>query len=138
MVEPADEDSGITSPGRVSAWPVFVALGLAVAEVGIVMEGLYPLAVAGLLLFIGSVAGIVHEAGYVSRPWTLLGALGLLLVLAGMLVLYSVVGFDFTASLGSEQTVTIRGWAILGAGVVGLSGGLAGRFVVDTRPAIPE
>ena len=67
---------GATEPRKASAWPVFVAVGLAVAEIGVFLDGLYPLAVAGLLLFVGSVAGIVSEAGYVDRPWRLLGGLG--------------------------------------------------------------
>jgi hypothetical membrane protein len=131
--------SGVRSPRKASPWPLFVALGLAVAEVGIFMEGLYPVAVAGLLLFVGSVAGIVHEAGYVDRPWTLLGGLGLLLIVAGGLVLYSQVGVDLLSALASENTIIVRGYAILGAGVIAVFGGLAGLFVVDAgRVGVPE
>ena len=133
-----DAESGVETPRKMSPWPLFVAVGLAVAEVGIVMEGLYPVAVAGLLLFVGSVAGIVHEAGYVARPWKLLGALGLLLVLAGVGVLYSQVGTDLLSALAADSVVIVRGYAILGAGVIAVFGGLAGRFVVDAGRPVPE
>jgi hypothetical protein len=140
MEQRADTDagSGVETPKKMSPWPLFVAVGLAVAEVGIVMEGLYPVAVAGLLLFVGSVAGIVHEAGYVERPWKLLGALGALLMLAGVGVLYSQVGADLLSALASDSVVVVRGYAILGAGVIAVFGGLAGRFVVDGGTGIPE
>jgi len=121
-----------------SPWPLFVAVGLAVAEVGIVMEGLYPVAVAGLLLFVGSVAGVVHEAGYVERPWKLLGTLGVLLMLAGVAVLYSEVGADILSALASESVTVVRGYAILGAGTIAVVGGLAGRLVVDGGRPVPE
>jgi hypothetical protein len=135
----ANTGSDVSTPTRMSPWPVFVALGLAVAEVGIVMEGLYPVAVAGLLLFVGSVAGIVDEANYVERPWKLLSGLGLLLVFAGTMVLYSQVGLDLLAALASENVVVVRGYAILGAGVIAAFGGLAGIFVVDAdRTPVPE
>jgi hypothetical protein len=140
MEQRADTDagSGVETPKKMSPWPLFVAVGLAIAEVGIVMEGLYPVAVAGLLLFVGSVAGIIHEAGYVARPWKLLGALGFLLVLAGVGVLYSQVGTDLLSALATDSVVIVRGYAILGAGVIAVFGGLAGRFVVDAGRPIPE
>jgi len=123
---------GATGPARTaSPWPVFVAVGLAVSEIGVFLDGLYPLAVAGLLLFVGSVAGIVSEAGYVDRPWRLLGALGAVLVVAGALVVYSQVGTGFLAALSTTDGVVFRGFAIAGAGVVAVVGGLAGAFVVD-------
>ncbi len=133
-----DADRGVETPKKMSPWPLLVAVGLAVAEVGIVMEGLYPVAVAGLLLFVGSVSGIVHEAGYVERPWKLLGALGVVLALAGVAVLYSQVGADVLSALASDNVVVVRGYAILGAGLIAVFGGFAGRFVVDADRGIPE
>ena len=114
-----------------SPWPVFVAVGLAVSEVGVFLGGLYPLAVAGLLLFVGSVAGIVSEAGYVDRPWGLLGGLGAALVVVGLLVVYSQVGVAFLGAFSTTNGVVFRGFAIAGAGLVAIVGGLAGVFVVD-------
>jgi len=78
-----NEESGVEDgPPRVSAWPVFVAVGLAVAEVG-VFVGIFPLAVFGLLLFGGSAAGILTESGYTARPWRTMLALGAVLAVAG-------------------------------------------------------
>ncbi|PSP46070.1 cox cluster protein [Halobacteriales archaeon QH_10_70_21] len=45
---------------KTSPWPVVVVLGIVLSEVGILFN-LYPVSVTGLLLFAGSVAGIVHE-----------------------------------------------------------------------------
>ena len=123
---------GATGPARkASPWPVFVAVGLAVSEIGVFLDGLYPLAIAGLLLFVGSIAGIVSEAGYVDRPWRLLGGLGAVLVVVGLLVVYSQVGTAFLAAVSTTNGVVFRGFAIAGAGVVAVAGGLAGVFVVD-------
>jgi hypothetical protein len=135
---PVTMSEGATEPRKASAWPVFVAVGLAVAEIGVFLDGLYPLAVAGLLLFVGSIAGIVSEAGYVDRPWRLLGGLGAVLVAAGVLVVYSQVGTAFLDAFATPDGVVFRGFAIAGAGVVAVAGGLAGAFVVDAgREPLP-
>ena len=98
---------GATGPARkASPWPVFVAVGLAVSEIGVFLDGLYPLAVAGLLLFVGSVAGIVAEAGYVDRPWPLLAGLSVVLVVLGAAL------FQFGGA--------IVGWGAAGRGVEGV------------------
>ncbi|WP_435195313.1 DUF7541 family protein [Natronomonas sp. EA1] len=107
-------------PKRASAWPIFVALGLAISEVGVFM-GLYPVAVLGLLLFAGSVAGIVHEAGYVETPWKLLTGMGGLFVLIGLGVVASQLDAQTVAAwvgtVSSENTVVLRGISIVLAGV---------------------
>lgn len=113
---------------RASAWPVFVALGLVVSEVG-VLFGFYPVAVGGLLLFVGSIAGIVTEAGYVARPWKLLAGLGVALVLGGLWVVWTQVGLAldaFAGALDSTNGVVVRGFAIAGAGIVAAVAGIAG------------
>jgi hypothetical protein len=75
---------------RASPWPLFVALGLALSEVG-VFVGIFPVAVFGLLLFAGSVAGILTEAEYVKSPWPTVAGLGTLLTLvAGTLLVWQV------------------------------------------------
>lgn len=60
---------------RVSPWPLFIALGLAISEIG-VLFGVSPLSVGGILLFGGSCAAIVAESGYATAPWWPLGVIG--------------------------------------------------------------
>jgi len=134
----ADADVTASEASKASPWPLFVALGLAVGELGIFM-GLYPVAVGGLLLFVGSVAGIVQEAGYSERPWRLLGALGALLVVVGLWVVTTQTGVDTTAvaaAVDGADTIVLRGFSIAAAGVIALTGSAAGRFVVDDAPAV--
>lgn len=71
---------------KTSPWPIVVVLGVVFSELGILFN-VYPVAVAGLVVFVGSVSGIVHEAGYVVSPWRLLVGLGAALaVLGGVIV----------------------------------------------------
>ncbi len=71
---------------KTSPWPIVVVLGLVLSELGILFN-VYPVAVAGLVVFVGSVSGIVDEAGYVVSPWRLLVGLGAVLaVLGGIIV----------------------------------------------------
>lgn len=131
-----DEQPGLSDRyRRASPWPVFIALGLPIAEVG-VLFGLVPIAVGGLLLFVGSIAGIVQESGYVERPWNLLAGLGgVLCVLGGALALSqlgAISGGAFVSALGSNGLV-VRGVSIVIAGAIALGVGGAGRFV-ERRP----
>lgn len=131
MTEDADAQA-VSSADKASPWPLFVAVGLAVSEVGVVM-GLYPVAVAGLLLFVGSVAGIVTEAGYAERPWRLLGALGVVLVLLGLWVVSTQITAGsadaWVAAAGSPDTIALRGFSITAAGVITLVASGAGSAV---------
>jgi hypothetical protein len=71
---------------KTSPWPIVVVLGVVFSELGILFN-VYPVAVAGLVVFVGSVSGIVDEAGYVVSPWRLLVGLGAVLaVLGGIIV----------------------------------------------------
>jgi hypothetical protein len=131
-----DEGVAASQASKASPWPLFVALGLAVGEVGVFM-GLYPVAVGGLLLFVGSVAGIVQEAGYSERPWKLLAVLGGLLVAIGAWVVTTQTGVDATAVLAavdSTDTIVLRGFSIAAAGVIALAGSAAGVTLVDDDP----
>jgi hypothetical protein len=67
---------------KTSPWPIVVVLGVVFSELGILFN-VYPVAVAGLVVFVGSVSGIVHEAGYVVSPWRLLVGLGAALAVLG-------------------------------------------------------
>lgn len=127
-----DEQPGLSDQyRRASPWPLFVALGLPIAEIG-VLFGLVPIAVGGLLLFVSSVAGITQESGYVERPWNLLAGLGgVLLVLGAALALSQVAPLSlsgFFTALGSNGLV-LRGVSIVIAGVIALGVGGAGRFM---------
>jgi hypothetical protein len=112
-----DEQPGLSDEYRkASPWPVFVAFGLAIFEVGIVWP-LFPVAVGGLLLFVGSVVGILRESGYIANPWK-----GL--VTASVLCL--AVGGAIAAT--TSGSVYLRGMAVLVGGVIALLGGVFGSF----------
>lgn len=126
------EETAVSDYDKSSAWPVFVALGLALGEVGVFMD-LYPLAVGGLLLFAGSVAGIVHEAGYTRRPWRLLGALGVGFVLLGAGVVASQLPAQtpetWMGALAADERNVVRGFAIAAAGVIAVAASGAGALL---------
>lgn len=105
---------------KTSAWPLVVAFGLVLSEIGILFN-LYPVAVGGLILFVGSVSGIVHEAGYVARPWRLLSALGATLAVLGMLVVSTQVDGGVSAYLAQADAInqiSQRGFTIAATGLV--------------------
>ncbi|MFC7177348.1 DUF7541 family protein [Halosegnis marinus] len=136
MADTDTEAVAASEAAKASPWPLFVALGLAVGEVGVFM-GLYPVAVAGLLLFVGSIAGIVQEAGYSERPWKLLAGLGGLLVVVGAWVVTSQTGIDAAAMLAAvdgADTIVLRGFSIAAAGVIALAASVAGVAVADDDP----
>ncbi len=115
---------------RASPWPLFVALGLALSEVG-VFVGLFPVAVFGLLLFGGSVAGILTESGYTERPWPTLIGLGLALSVAGVAVALWQVPLDaLTLATFGENGILSRSLAVVAAGATMVVAG-AVAFVVE-------
>jgi amino acid permease len=120
-----DEQPGLSEQYRMaSPWPIFIALGIPIAELGILFD-LFPLAVGGLILFGGSVSGILQEAGYVDSPWRAIGAFAVFLLVVG-------VGFVF-----ADLNLVTRGYAIIVAGALLLLGGVAGElFVHDDAPAV--
>lgn len=120
-----DEHRGSSPNGpTASPWPPFVALGLPVAEAG-VLFGVFPVAVAGLLLFVGSVAGLLHEAGYVDSPWRAVAGIGLLLAPVGTWLAYGGPGFPG------------RGQAVLVAAAIVIVGGVAGEVLgLGTRAPV--
>ena len=127
-----DEQPGLSDQYRMSSpWPVLIAFGLAIAEVGIVWP-LAPLAVGGLLMFVGSVVGILREAGYVASPWPLLSGFAVALVAIGVgLFLYSGGAFavnSVTESLRTAGSIGLRGVTIALAGVLALAGAVVGKY----------
>lgn len=108
-----DTPGGFT---RGSPWPLVVALGFTLSEVGIIL-GFRAVAITGLLIFICSLTGILHETGYVTNPERTLTALGVIITSSGLWLLLS-------ARIGT----TIRGQALLIAGIVSLIGAIAWRL----------
>ncbi len=105
---------------KTSPWPVVVVLGIVLSEVGILFN-LYPVSVTGLLLFTGSVAGIVTEAGYAARPWRLLAGLGSGLVVVGLLVVASQVDgglSSYLAAAALDDGIVQRGYTVAATGTI--------------------
>ncbi len=120
-----DENPGLSEQyRRASVWPLFVALGIPISEIGILF-GIPALSVGGLLLFCGSVSAMINEAGYTETPWNALMACAILLFIGGAGILYA----DAHVSLKAAHLAR-RGWAIIGTGGVLLIGGLLGRLFV--------
>jgi len=129
-----EEQPGLSDQYRTaSPWPVFVALGLALSEIGVFI-GLFPVAVFGLILFGGSIAGILTESGYVTRPWPTLVGVGVVLALIAVgLALAYVPTADITvANIGSGPVLT-RLVAVAVAGVVMVAMGGVGSVMEQTK-----
>ena len=119
-----DENPGLSDQYRsASPWPVFVALGIPIAELGILFD-VFPLSVGGLLLFCGSVAGMAREAGYAKSTWRALAALGVACLALGAGLTYGV-------------DLPTRGYAVIAAAVLLLVGAVAGELFVDGEDAYP-
>lgn len=129
MTDPTD---GVgTGPTRVSAWPPFVALGFAISEVGVFLN-LPSVAVGGILLFGGSIAGILVDASFTSSPWPSLGVVGAGFTALGAFVWASQVqtyAIGRFLAVAQANGVAMRGEAILVAGVLLLVGTVAGIVV---------
>jgi hypothetical protein len=119
-----DVEPGLSDQYRMaSPWPLFVALGVPIAEIGILFD-LLPVAVGGLLLFGGSAAGLATEAGYARTPWR--GLVGAAIPLAGLGA-----GFLFT-----PIDLPNRGIAIVAAAAILVAIAAAGAlFAQDGEPA---
>lgn len=101
-----------------SPWPVFVALGLVLSEVGVFI-GLFPVAVFGLILFGGSVAGILTESGYTTRPWPTLIGVGVVLAgIAAVIAVTQIPAAEFTLANINDNALLSRMTAVVVAGVV--------------------
>lgn len=125
-----DENPGLSDQYRMaSPWPLFIALGLPIAELGILFD-LPALSVGGLLLLCGSVAGMAKEAGYAKTPWRALAVCSVLLFGLGGLLLYA-----DTAVAAEGIRFVARGYAVIAAGGVLLLGSLVGTaFVKEAQP----
>ncbi|NHN40149.1 cox cluster protein [Halorubellus sp. JP-L1] len=109
-----------------SLWPMFVAFGLAIAEVGVVV-GVYVLTIVGVLTFTGAVAGILHEAGYVDDAWTTLGVLAVVVLVAGTAVFALYGGaVGGPALVAVPNAIAYRGLSMMAAGGITLLASVAG------------
>lgn len=139
------EQPGVSDQYRMaSPWPVFVALGFAITELGIFL-GVFPISVAGVLLFGGAVAGILTEAEYTSELWRTIALTGVafagLGVFLGALQVVVSGGFGVDVVLGAIDQPNIaghrlvsRGLAILAAGVILVATGVT--RLLTQRPAV--
>jgi len=129
-----EEQPGLSDQYRTaSPWPVFVALGLVLSEIGVFI-GLFPVAVFGLILFGGSVAGILTESGYVTRPWPTLVGVGVVLafIAAGLAVAYLPAADIAVANIGNGPVFT-RLVAVAVAGIVMVAMGGVGSVMEQTN-----
>ena len=129
-----EEQPGLSDQYRTaSPWPVFVALGLALSEIGVFI-GLFPVAVFGLILFGGSIAGILTESGYVDRPWpTLFGVGGLLAIIAVGIAVTQLPAPELVPSNIGEGPLFTRLVAVVVAGVVMVAMGGVGSVMEQTK-----
>jgi len=129
-----EEQPGLSDQYRTaSPWPVFVALGLALSEIGVFI-GLFPVAVFGLILFGGSIAGILTESGYVERPWpTLFGVGGLLAIIAVGIAVTQLPAAELVLSNIGEGPLFTRLVAVVVAGAVMIAMGGVGSVVEKTK-----
>ncbi|MFB6150588.1 MAG: cox cluster protein [Haloarculaceae archaeon] len=123
-----EEQPGLSDEYRkASPWPLFVALGFAVSEIGVFL-GIFPVAVGGVLLLGGSVAGILRESEYATRTWRTLGLLGLAFALLGAAVVaagasgplsLTAVVADPNGAVGRGLAIAVGGLTLVAASVVG-------------------
>jgi len=125
-----EEQPGLSDQYRTaSPWPLLVALGFTLSEVGVFL-GVFPVAVGGVLLLGGSVAGILAESGYAARPWRTLAYLGVCFaVLGGIVVATQVSPGDLAVmdTVADPNGVVGRGLAVVFAGVMLVAAGVVGQ-----------
>jgi len=120
-----EETPGLSEQYRkASPWPLFIALGVPISEIGLVFN-VFPVAVGGLLLFCGCIAGMLQESGYIDVPWTALGVMALILFAFGAAVLY------LNPRVGVD--LTLRAYAMIASGGILVSAVVAGKLFVPKR-----
>ena len=111
---------------KTSPWPIVLVFGLVSSEIGILF-GFYPVAIGGLVVLVGSVSGIVHEAGYATSPWRLLSGLGAALIVLGVIVVSTqadVTTPETFLAATDVSPVALRGVTITATGAILASGGV--------------
>jgi len=131
-----EEQPGLSEQYRTaSPWPLLVALGFTLSEVGVFLN-VFPVAVSGVLLLGGSVAGILGESGYTDRPWRTLAYLGVGFAVLGLALIASQVPpsdlavletvTDPNGAAGRGLAGVVAGLTLVGAGVAGGTAGTRG------------
>ncbi|WP_340101878.1 DUF7541 family protein [Salinibaculum salinum] len=137
------DDVGEVQPGlsdqyrKASPWPMLVALGFVISEVGVVL-GLFPVTVGGLLLFGGTVSGILSESGYVEQTWRSLVAFGVFLLALGALTIGLNIdpsALSVDALLDTARPFVYRGSAIAASGLMLVAVGATLRLTSPSRPS---
>jgi len=106
-----------------SPWPIFVALGIPIAELGILFD-VFAVAVGGLILFCGSITGMLRESGYAKTAWRPLAVFAVLLFAVGGALAFT------------DVNLVTRGYAIITAGGLLAAAGIAGELFVPKRETI--
>ncbi|HMB49448.1 MAG TPA: cox cluster protein [Natronoarchaeum rubrum] len=133
------EEPGLSDQYRKSSpWPLLIALGLPLSEIGVIL-GLYPVAVGGLLLLLGSIAGILRETEYVGSPWPVFAGMSAVLIVVGIGVFFYVggsLGLGGGALTFDGSSLALRGLSIATAGVIGVVGAVIGRSRTRAQPGV--
>lgn len=122
-----DESAGVSERfDRTSPWPILVGLGLALGEFGVFFGGIFvPVGVAGIVLFVGSIVGLLVESGYVETH-----ARAALMV-GGIVVAFGVLIGGFSA-LSAEFDLFTRAITVVAGGVLAIgAGAVLGLVEVD-------
>jgi len=124
-----------SAPDASSPWPLLVALGIAVGEVG-VLFGLVPVAVGGVVLFGGSAASVLREAGFAQSAWRPLALVGASIGVASLLVWVFQTGAVEPGALrraAATDGIAVRAVVVLVAAILLLLAGLLGAAVERRR-----
>jgi hypothetical protein len=84
----------------------------------------FVVAVGGLLLFCGSLTGLIREAGYAKTAWRPLAVFAVLLFVVGGVLAFT------------DVNLVTRGYAIITAGALLAAAGIAGELFVPTREPV--
>ncbi len=114
-----DIEPGLSEQYRkASPWPLFVALGFVLSEVGVVL-GYFSVTVVGILLFGGTVGAILQESGYVAQSWRAIVSIGALFALLGAVVVAAWgETLAVTGLLDPANGFAYRGFAVAIAGAI--------------------
>lgn len=115
---------------------MLVALGFVLLEIGLLV-GIFPVAVGGVLLFGGSVAGILTESGYVSHLWSTLARAGVLFFALGLGLIWLQGTFDVSGLVAAVETPNVAGNRLASRGVAVVLGG-AVLFALGATRQIAE